>query len=111
MGNYPSVKEFFRKLPEKFDAEAAEGLTVVYQFDLSGPQGGQYNLVVEEGICTISEGSHPDPHVIFSMSGEDCLGVLSGRLDGQSVFMSGRLRVSGDFGLAVQLKSLFPSVH
>ncbi|MBI4402506.1 MAG: SCP2 sterol-binding domain-containing protein, partial [Nitrospirae bacterium] len=50
-------------------------------------------------------------HVTFSMSGEDCLGVLSGRLDGPSVFMSGRLRVSGDLGLAIQLKTLFPSVH
>ncbi len=111
MANFPSVKEFFRALPAKFDADAAEGLTAVYQFDLSGPQGGQYNLVVEEGTCTVSEGTHPDAHVIFSMTGEDCLGVLSGRLDGQSVFMSGRLRISGDFGLAVQLKSLFPSVH
>jgi len=44
------------------------------------------------------------------MSGEDCLGVLTGRLDGSSVFLSGRLRIEGDFGLALQLKSLFPSV-
>jgi putative sterol carrier protein len=106
-----SVQEFFRRLPEKFDQEAAEGLTAVYQFDLSGPQGGQYNLIVEDGTCIVREGLHPDPHVVFSMSGEDCLSVLSGRLDGQSVFMSGRLRVSGDLGLAVQLKTLFPSVH
>ncbi len=112
MGGKPTtVKEFFRRLPEKFDPEAAEGVTAVYQFDLSGAQGGQYNLVVEDGTCTVHEGSHPDPHVVFSMSSDDCLGVLSGRLDGQSVFMSGRLRLSGDFGLAVQLKSLFPSIH
>jgi putative sterol carrier protein len=105
------VQEFFQRLPEKFDPEAGEGVTAVYQFDLSGPQGGQYNLVVDDGTCSVQEGTHPDPHVVFSMSGEDCLGVLSGRLDGQSVFMSGRLRVSGDFGLAYQLKTLFPSVH
>ena len=106
-----SVKDFFRRLPEQFDSEAAEGLSAVYQFDLSGPQGGKYNLVVVDGACTVHEGAHPDPHVTFSMSGEDCLSVLSGRLDGQSIFMSGRLRVSGDLGLAVQLKMLFPSVH
>ena len=106
-----SVKEFFRRLPEKLDPEVAEGLTVVYQFDLSGPQGGQYNLTVQNGTCTVKEGTHPDPHVVFSMSGEDCLSVLNGQLDGQAVFMSGRLRVSGDLGLAIQLKTLFPSVH
>jgi|SRR5579884_12333 len=107
----PSVKEFFRRLPEQFDPEAAEGLTVVYQFDLTGPHGGQYQLVIDDAACSVQEGEHPNPHVTFSMSAEDCLGVLSGRLDGYSVFLSGRVRVSGDLGLAMQLKSLFPTVH
>ena len=106
-----SVQEFFRCLPQNFDAEAAEGLAAVYQFDLSGSQGGQYQLTIEDGVCSVQEGTHPNPHVVFSMSGEDCLGVLSGRLDGASIFMSGRVRVSGDLGLALQLKSLFPTVH
>ena len=106
-----SVQEFFRCLPQKFDAEAAEGVAAIYQFDLSGPQGGQYQLVIEDSACSVQEGTHPNPHVVFSMSGEDCLGVLSGRLDGASIFMSGRVRVAGDLGLALQLKSLFPTVH
>ena len=106
-----SVKEFFRVLPEKLDAEAAEGLEAVYQFDLSGPEGGQYHLTVKNGVCSVQEGPYPDPHVTFSMSGEDCLAVLSGQLDGPSVFLSGRLRVSGDLSLAIQLKALFPSVR
>lgn len=106
-----SVKEFFRRLPDQFDAEAAEGLTAVYQFDLTGPQGGHYQLVIEEAVCSVEEGEHHNPHVTFSMSAEDCLGILAGRLDGYSVFLSGRVRVSGDLGLAMQLKSLFPTVH
>ena len=106
-----SIHAFFRDLPDKFDAEAAEGVTAVYQFDLSGPQGGQYQLVIEDGACSVRQGAHPSPHVVLSMSGEDCLGVLSGRLDGQSVFLSGRIRISGDFGLAMQLRALFPTVH
>ena len=41
---------------------------------------------------------------------EDCLKVLDGQLDGPGVFMSGRVQVTGDLGLAIQLKALFPSV-
>jgi len=106
-----SLQEVFRTLPDKFDAEAAEGLSAVYQFDLSGPNGGAYHLIVKDGACTVQTGAHPHPDVTFSMSGDDCLGVLSGRLDGPSVFMSGRLRVGGDLGLAMQLPALFPSVR
>jgi putative sterol carrier protein len=105
-----TVQEFFRLLPEKFDEEAAEGLSAIYQFDLSGGQGGQYYLVVENGACAVHEGQHPEPQVTFAMSGEDCLKVLDGKLDGPGVFMSGRLQVTGDFGLALQLKAIFPSV-
>jgi len=49
-----SVPEFFRCLPQKFDAEAAEGLAAVYQFDLSGPQGGQYQMTIEDGVCAVN---------------------------------------------------------
>lgn len=104
------VREFLKTLPVKLDADAAEGLDAIYQFDLSGPQGGKFYLIVRNGACSVEEGAHPRPQVVLIMSGEDCLGVLTGRLDGPSIFLSGRLRIEGDFGLALQLKSLFPSV-
>jgi putative sterol carrier protein len=106
-----TVTEFFQLLPEKLDAEAADGVDAIYQFDLSGPEGGRYHLVIKDGTCSVRQGVHPAPHVTFAMSGEDCVGVLSGRLDGPSVFLSGRLQISGDLGLALQLKALFPSVR
>ena len=45
------LKEFFKQLPSKLDAEAAEDLDAVYQFDLSGAQGGQYVVTIREGAC------------------------------------------------------------
>jgi len=105
-----SIKEFFKQLPAKLDAEAAEDLDAVYQFDLSGPQGGQYIVTICEGTCLVTEGTHEDPHVTLSMAGEDCVKVLKGELSGQAAAMSGRIRISGDIGLAMQLKVLFPTL-
>ncbi|BCA55800.1 hypothetical protein W02_29400 [Nitrospira sp. KM1] len=105
-----NVKEFFRSLPAKLDVEAAEEVEAIYQFDLSGAQGGQYIVTIRQGTCEVTEGLHEDPHVTLSMAGEDCMKVLNGQLSGPAAAMSGRLRVSGDLGLAMQLKSLFPGV-
>jgi putative sterol carrier protein len=105
-----SIKAFFQSLPGSLDEEAAEDLEVTYQFDLSGPQGGQYVVTILNGGCTVSEGTHADPHVTLAMAAEDCMKVLNGQLSGPAVMMSGRLRISGDVGLALQLKSLFPSI-
>ena len=105
-----TVKEFFQLLPGRLDSDAAEDLDAVYQFDLSGAQGGQYILTICEGACQIVEGLHAAPHVVLSMAGEDCIKVLRGQLSGTAVAMSGRLKISGDIGLAMQLKALFPTV-
>lgn len=105
-----TVKDLFRSLPAKLDADAAEDLEAIYQFDLSGPQGGHYLVKIRDGTCEVEEGTHPDPHVTLSMVGEDCLKILSGELSGPAVVMSGRLRISGDLGLAMQLKALFPTL-
>lgn len=108
--NPNTVKDFFQLLPGKLDAEAAEDLDAVYQFDLSGAQGGQYILTIREGACQVTEGLHEDPQVSFSMTGEDCIKILKGQLSGPAVAMSGRLKISGDIGLAMQLKALFPAL-
>jgi putative sterol carrier protein len=104
------LKEFFKQLPSKLDAEAAEDLDAVYQFDLSGAQGGQYVVTIREGACQVKEGRHDDPHVVLSMAGEDCVKVLNGELSGPAAAMSGRIRISGDMGLAMQLRALFPGI-
>ena len=104
------IKEFFKQLPSKLDADAAEDLEAVYQFDLSGPQGGEYVMTIREGTCQVKEGRHEDPHVILSMAGEDCVKVLNGELSGPAAAMSGRISISGDLGLAMQLRALFPSL-
>jgi putative sterol carrier protein len=105
-----TVREFFEGLPSKLDSDAAEDVDAVYQFDLSGAQGGQYVLTVRDGVCRVTEGTHDDPHVTLSMAGEDCIKVLNGQLSGPAAAMSGRLKISGDIGLALQLKSLFPTL-
>ncbi len=105
-----SIKEFFQLLPGKLDADAAEDVDAVYQFDLSGAQGGHYVLTVRQGSCQVVEGTHDDPHVTLAMAAEDCMKVLNGQLSGPAAAMSGRIKISGDIGLAMQLQSLFPTI-
>ena len=105
-----TIKEILDALPDKLDKDVAEDLDAIYQFDLRGEQGGQYHLFVQKGTCVVKEGIHADPHVTLSMSGEDCIRVLNGQLSGMMMAMSGRMQVTGDIGLAMQLKSLFPNI-
>ena len=105
------VRAFFEALPSRFHAAAAEGVTAVYQFDLSGDEGGQYHLHIADQTCRVSPGVHPMPNVTLRMAGEDCVAILDGRLSGVSAYLNGRLRVDGDIGLAMQLAAFFPDLR
>jgi len=106
-----SVRAFFDLLPSHFRPDAAEGVCAVYQFELSGANGGQYHLHVADRSCRVSVGVHPSPNVTLTMAGEDCVAILEGRLNGISAALSGRLRLDGDMGLAIRLAAFFPALR
>ena len=104
------VRAFFEALPSRFHAPAADGVTAVYQFDLSGDEGGQYQLHIADQVCRVIDGVHPSPDVTLKMAGEDCVAILDGRLNGVSAYLSGRLKMEGDLGLAMKLAAFFPDL-
>lgn len=106
-----TVRDFFEALPSRFHPDAADGMTAVYQFDLSGDQGGQYHLHIADRSCRVTGGVHPAPDVTLTMAGDDCMAVLEGRLNGVAAYLNGRLRIEGDLGLAMRLAALFPDLR
>ena len=102
-----SCKQVFAEMPTRFNKEAAKGLNAIYQFDLSGDGGGKWHVIINNDACEVKEGPHASPSITISMTAQDYLDMVSGKLNGQVAFMSGRLRISGDMGLALRMQSLF----
>ena len=102
-----AVKEIFSQMPVNFNADAAKGMNSVIQFNLSGDGGGNYHVVVKDGACSVAEGSHASPNMTMTMAAQDYVDMISGKLNGQMAFMSGKLKIAGDMGLAMKMQSLF----
>ncbi len=94
-------------MPSRFNKDAAKGLNAVYQFDLSGDGGGKWHVIINNDSCQVNEGAHASPNITISMTAQDYLDMLSGKLNGQMAFMTGKLRIAGDMGLALRMQSLF----
>ena len=101
------LQEIFDEMPSRLDAEAARGLDCVIQYDLEGEAGGAHYSTIKDGACTVSEGRHDSPTMTVKMDAADFVALTSGELDGMSAFMSGKLKISGDMGIAMKLQSLF----
>jgi putative sterol carrier protein len=101
------VKAIFSAMPANFNADAAKGMNSVIQFNLSGDGGGSWHVAIKEGTCTVNEGAHASPNMTMTMAAQDYVDMIMGKLNGQMAFMSGKLKIAGDMGLAMKMQSLF----
>ncbi len=101
------VKTIFEQMPGRLNANAARGLDAVIQYDLSGDGGGSHCVTIKDGACQVTPGAHASPSMTVTMASSDFADLIDGKLDGMSAFMSGKLQIGGDMGLAMKLQSLF----
>ena len=103
-----TCEESLKEMKNTFKPDAAGNLCATYNFDISGPGGGEWALDIKNGKCELKTGVVSNPSVTISISDQDWLAIHKGKLNSQMAFMMGKLRVSGDMGLAMKLQSMFP---
>ncbi len=104
---FTTPKEIFDAMPGAFNAGAAAGLNAVFQFNLEGANGGDWNVEIKDGACNVAQGVNASPTVTLKMADSDYVAMTNGELDGMTAFMSGKLKASGDIMLAQRLATLF----
>lgn len=102
-----TLPELMAAMPTAFVPERAKGVDAVFQFSATGEGAGDWAVTIRDGACTVTPGIADKPTVTFRVDGKDLLGMLTGKLNGMSLFMQGRLRVQGDLGLASRFASFF----
>ena len=103
----PTVQETFAAMPGRFRPDKASGTSATIQYDVSGDGGGTWHAVIKDGACIVKDGAAPSPSLTVQIAAQDWLDMISGKQSGQTLFMSGKLKVKGDMGLAMKLGSMF----
>ncbi|MBK8591164.1 MAG: sulfotransferase [Sandaracinaceae bacterium] len=104
------VTSLMAGMPARFVPDAAPGLRAVYQYELTGPEGGTWAVVVENGTCRIHEGAHPSPSCCIGMSTADFVALNYGDLHPLKAAMQGKLRFEGDRKVAIHLDKIFTKI-
>ncbi len=78
-----------------------DGADEVYETWITGTDGSSTPRCV-----STSEPSH-DPRVTFTMAGEQFLKLVSGNSSPTMMFVTGKVKLSGDIGFAAQLTKIF----
>lgn len=100
----------FERMPTLFRADRAGSTNAVIHWNVGDrPDGGvdTYEIVIENGTCTLSPTPERDPKLSLSLGGVDFLKVVSGNANPVMMFMTGKLKAKGDLGLAANIANLF----
>ena len=103
----PTISEFMSRLGKAFVPGKAAGIDAVIQLHLTGPQAAEWYATIKDAHCTLTQGRLPLPNLTVSADSADFINIFSGRMDGMTAFMQGRLKITGDMGLALKLLGLF----
>jgi 3-hydroxy-3-methylglutaryl CoA synthase/NAD(P)-dependent dehydrogenase (short-subunit alcohol dehydrogenase family)/putative sterol carrier protein len=106
-GGLATVQGVFDRMGESFQADAATGVDVVFQFHISGRGGGDWHVTVKEGTCTVASGIHDRPTATLRMSSEDFLRYIEGQLPAVQAFTAGKLKVEGDLMKSQLIEKMF----
>ena len=101
-------QDAFDAMRGSFRPAKAKGVHVRYQWDLSGPHGGEWWIEVNDGTYAIGKGKIPNPNVTFIATDKDWVAICHDQLSGTWAYFTGRLKVRGDQGVARKLGEMFP---
>lgn len=103
-----SAREVFEvHMPRRFgDApHLSDCVNGTYKFVLTGDQGGIWIVDMTRSPGVVKE-EDADAECTVTVSSEEFVDIVNSGLNGQMAFLMGKLKVTGDLGLAMKLKTV-----
>jgi len=102
-----TVQNVFDNMASAFQPGAAQGVNVVFGYNISGPTGGRWSITVKDGSCVVASGKADKPTCTLNIKDTDFLDMISGKLDPMKAFTSGKLTIDGDVMKSQLIGKLF----
>jgi putative sterol carrier protein len=97
----------FEAMPAAFKPDAASGVNVVFQYIISGANGGDWSCAIRNQSCTVASGRHEKPTCTLKIADADFLDMMNGKLKPMQAYTSGKLKIEGDIMKSQLIEKLF----
>lgn len=101
------VQSLFPAMADRFIPEKADGVNATIAFDLSGDNGGSFWIRVVDGRAEAGEGVQGNVDMTVKATADDWHAVATGQMNAMQAFMTGKLKIMGDMGLAMKMQTMF----
>jgi putative sterol carrier protein len=105
------LDEIFNRMADHVDPEAIKDVDAVLHFKITDAPGGGddiYEAAFKDGAVTVNQPPESDsPKVTITAPPVPFLKLVTGQESGPAMFLSGKLKVSGDLMFASRMTSFF----
>ena len=102
-----TIEETMKGLQESFNPNAAAGLNKTIQFNISGDDANNWAIKIANQACELIPGGVEKPDLTLSLADKDWIAIAERKLDPMTAYMTGKLKTTGDIGLAMRIPNLF----
>jgi putative sterol carrier protein len=104
------VAHFFTGMPERFIPEKAGGVEASVSYNITGKGGGKWTVHIKDQTMTLEEGVLKEPTVYVVARDRDYHDIMTGKLDGVTAVMTGKMKIEGDVGFMGKLREMMKPV-
>ncbi|XP_051972682.1 hydroxysteroid dehydrogenase-like protein 2 isoform X2 [Xyrauchen texanus] len=102
-----AIADTFNVIRGVLNPDIVKSTQGVYRFDLSGEHAGVWYLDLKNDAGSAGRGEPPvKADVVMTMDSADFIKMFSGKLKPTMAFMSGKLKIKGDMGLAIKMEKM-----
>lgn len=102
------IEPVLKDLSKNFNAQLVQSVGVVYKFDItSGKDKKTWIVDLKNGTGSLKEGDGA-ADCTLSLNDNDCVALMSGKLNPQQAFMKGQLKIKGNMMAAQKLANVVP---
>ena len=102
-----SIETFMWIMPMGFNPKGAGDTKAIIEFKFSGDVEGSCHLKIENGKIEARPGAAEHPSLTIEAPFHVWMDIMTGKADGQKMFMEQKYRVHGDLSLLMRMNQLF----
>jgi putative sterol carrier protein len=108
VGTKETLDRIFQNFPERFVPEKAQGVDAEIQFVVTD-EGEEFPhlVTVRNGTCTTEATRAAEPKVTLTTDLVSFVKLITGQAQGVQLFMTGKLKVSGDLMFSQRIMTFF----
>jgi hypothetical protein len=109
-GRAALLDRIFADMPGVFRSERAGSTRAVVHWQIGDRADGgtdTYEIVINDGVCDVSERPERTARLALTIGAVDFLRMVTGNANPTVLFFRGRMKATGDLGLAMKFPAMF----